>query len=70
MKECFGNCGNLRLKWSNRSAMHYIVIDEEKMRECDQCPQFAACAWRVQIRLFKQLVKWCDEQRHQDQVTL
>ena len=64
MKECFGECGGLRLKWSSRSDMHYLVIDEEKKIECNECELFAQCAWQVQIKLFKELIKRCDELRH------
>ena len=63
MKECFGECGGLRLKWSSRSEMHYLVIDEEKMNECQGCDLFAQCAWQGQIKLFKELIKWYDELR-------
>jgi len=70
MKECFGKCGGLRLKWSNRSDMHYLVTNEEKMSECQKCDLFAQCAWQVQIRLFKELIKWCDEMRHSPNLTI
>ncbi len=70
MKECFGKCGGLQLKWSNRSQVHYLVTDEEKMLECDQCELFAQCAWRVQIKLFKQLIKWHNESRDRFNMTL
>jgi len=64
-KECFGNCGHTKIKWSEHAAMHYIAIDEQKMRECDHCEVFAQCAWRVQIRIFKELIKWYDEDHRQ-----
>jgi len=70
MKECFGACGGFRLKWSSRSTMHYIVIDEEKMKECETCDQFAQCAWRVQINMFRQLIRWHDEKQENQPVSL
>ena len=69
-KECFGRCGNLKLKWSSHAAMHYIATSDEKMDECDRCDVFAQCSWRVQMRLFKELVKWIDDDRREDQVIL
>ena len=69
MKECFGQCSGLRLKWSSRSDMHYLVTDEEKMGECNECELFAQCAWQVQIKLFKELIKWCDNARRNPGLT-
>lgn len=69
-KECFGRCGNLKLKWSSHAAMHYIAVSDEKMDECDRCEVFAQCSWRVQIRLFKEIIKWIDDDRRELQVIL
>jgi hypothetical protein len=69
-KECFGKCGNVRIRWSDHASMHYIATDEAKMSECDRCEVFAQCSWRVQIRIFKELIKWYDEDHRQLNVIL
>ena len=63
MKECFGQLGNTTVKWIERSGVHFIVTDEEKMKECRECELFSQCAWEKSLALFKEMFKLIDQDR-------
>ena len=63
MKECFGQLGNITIKWIQRSAVHVIRTDEEKMVECRDCELLAQCACEKNLAMFKEMIKLIDEQR-------
>lgn len=65
MKECFGQLGNTTIKWIERSAVHLIRTDEERMKECLECELFNQCAWEKTLALFKEMLRLIDEQRSQ-----
>jgi hypothetical protein len=66
MKECFGELGNTTVKWIQRSGVHFIVTDEEKMKECRECESFSQCAWERNLALLREMLKSIDEQRPRD----
>ncbi len=66
MKECFGELGNTTVKWIQRSSVHFIVTDEEKMKECRECELFSQCAWERNLALLREMLKSIDEQRPRD----
>lgn len=63
MKECFGQLGNITIKWIERSGVHFIRTDEEKMNECRQCELFSQCAWEKNLAFLKEMLKLIDEGR-------
>jgi len=63
MKECFGQLGNITIKWIGRSGVHLIRTDDEKMQECRQCELFCQCAFEKNLALLKKMLKLIDEQR-------
>jgi hypothetical protein len=63
MKECFGELGNTTVKWIQRSGVHFVATDEEKMKECHECELFSQCAWEMTLAILKETLKLVDEQR-------
>ncbi len=63
MKECFGQLGNITIKWIARSQVHFISTDEEKMNECRECEFFSQCAQEKNLALLKEMLRLIDEQR-------
>ncbi|MDZ4858160.1 MAG: hypothetical protein SGI88_04195 [Candidatus Hydrogenedentes bacterium] len=60
LKECFGQCGNLTIKFRDHSKQHYLRVDEEKLKECDVCPLFSKCMFLRYNELIKELLKLVD----------
>jgi hypothetical protein len=63
MKECFGQLGNTTIKWIARSQVHFIITDEEKMKECRECELFSQCAYEKNLALLKEMLRLIDEQQ-------
>lgn len=61
MKECFGQLGNLSLRFRDHSKQHYLRVDEEKMKECNECRLFSRCMFVKHNELFKELLKMIDQ---------
>jgi hypothetical protein len=70
MKECFGELGNTTVKWIQRSGVHFIASDEEKIKECHECEMFSQCSWERTLTLFKEVLKLLNEQRSKDRKSL
>lgn len=70
MKECFGQLGNITIKWIQRSGLHVVRTDEEKMNECRECELLAQCACEKNLALFKEMLKLIDDQRPKKRGTL
>lgn len=56
-KECFGQLANMRVRYRDFSKQHYLYMDNEKLKECDQCPLFAKCMFLRYNELFKELLQ-------------
>jgi len=63
MKECFGQLGNIVIKWIARSQVHFVSTDEDKMAECRDCELFCQCAQEKNLSLLKEVLRLVDEQR-------
>lgn len=60
LKECFGQCGNLTIKFRDHSKQHYLRVDEEKLKECDACHLFNKCMFIKYNELIRELLKLLD----------
>ena len=60
VKECFGQCANLTIKYRDHSKQHYLRIDDEKLKECDACNLFSKCMFLKHNELIKDLLKLLD----------
>ena len=60
VKECFGQCANLSIKYRDHSKQHYLRVDEEKLKECDTCNLFNKCMFIKYNELIKDLLKMLD----------
>ncbi len=55
-KECFGHLASARIKFRDHSKQHYFSIDQEKLKECDQCPLFNKCMFLKYNDIFKEML--------------
>ena len=67
VKECFGQLANLKIAYNNSTRKHYLRVDDEKLKECDQCPLFNKCMFLRYNELMKELLQMIDEAGGQDQ---
>ncbi len=70
MKACFGKAQNAELRFISRSQVHFIATDDEKWKECAECPILQPCGWKTSLRLMKQMVRMIDQQRLRGMKTL
>ncbi len=61
LKECFGQCANMTIRFRDHSKQHYLRIDEEKLKECDTCPLFNKCMFLKYNDIIKDLLKQIDD---------
>jgi len=61
VKECFGRCANMTIRFRNHSKQHFLRIDEEKLKECDRCPLFNKCMFLRYNDLIKELLQMIDK---------
>lgn len=60
VKECFGRCANMSVRFRDHSKQHYLRIDEEKLKECDRCPLFNKCMFVRYNDVIKELLQLID----------
>ena len=60
IKECFGRCANMTIRFRDHSKQHYLRIDEEKLKECDRCPLFNKCMFLRYNELIKEMLQFID----------
>jgi hypothetical protein len=60
VKECFGQCANMTIKFRDHSKQHYLRVDEEKLKECDTCNLFNKCMFLRYNELIKDMLKLLD----------
>ena len=61
MKECFGQLANTTIRYNNSTKKHYLRVDEEKLKECDQCPLFTKCMFLRYNEIFQELLRLVDQ---------
>ena len=69
-KECFGQCANVSIRYRNMSHEHYLYVDEEKYRECADCPWFAQCLFQRYNTILRDLIRLVDRQGKDDRPRL
>jgi len=60
-KECFGQLANIKIARNNSTRKHYLRVDDEKLKECDQCSLFNKCMFLRYNELIKELLEKIDE---------
>ncbi len=60
MKECFGQCANLSVRFRDHSKQHYLRVDEEKLKECDTCSLFTKCMFLRYNEIVRELLVLID----------
>ena len=60
MKECFGQLANIKIAYNNSTRKHYLRVDDEKLKECDQCPLFNKCMFLRYNELMKEMLELID----------
>lgn len=60
-KECFGQLANVTIRLNNSTRKHFLRYDEEKLKECDQCPLFAKCMFLKYNDVFKRMLELIDD---------
>ena len=61
VKECFGQLANMKIAYNNSTRKHYLRIDDEKLKECDQCSLFGKCMFLRYNELMKEMLRLVDE---------
>ena len=61
MKECFGQLANLTIRYNKSTQKHYLRVDDEKLKECDQCPLFTKCMFLRQNDIIRELLRLIDD---------
>lgn len=67
LKECFGQLANMKIAFNNSTRKNYLRVDEEKLKECDQCSLFNKCMFMRYNELMKEMLKIIDEKGESDQ---
>lgn len=67
VKECFGQLANLKIAYNNSTRKHYLRVDDEKLKECDQCPLFNKCMFLRYNELMKEMLQLIDDPGGPDQ---
>lgn len=60
IKECFGRCANMTVKFRDHSKQHYLRVDEEKLKECDHCALFNKCMFVRYNEIIRELLQLID----------
>ncbi len=63
-KECFGELANMALRFRAQSQNYFLFVDDQKLKECDQCQYFNKCMFVKYNELFGEMVKLLNEQRN------
>ena len=66
LKECFGQVGNTKIHFNNSTQKHYLRVDEEKMKECNECHLFARCMFLRYNELMQEMLRLLDESGSKD----
>lgn len=61
LKECFGQLGHLKITYNNSTRKHYLRVDDEKLKECDQCPLFNKCMFLKYNEVLREMIDMLDE---------
>ena len=61
MKECFGRCAHLSIRYRDLSRQHFLHVDEEKLQECNECPLFAQCMFLRHNEVIRDLLRMMDQ---------
>lgn len=61
MKECFGELANMSIRFRSSTGKHFLNVDEEKFKECDNCDLFQKCMFVKYNAIFKDLLRMLDE---------
>ncbi len=65
-KECFGQLANLSIRYNNRNQRHFLRVDEEKFKECDECPLFTKCMFLRYNEIIRDILRMMDESGAKD----
>ena len=60
-KECFGELGNMVVRFNNSTQKHYLRTDDEKLKECDRCSLFTKCMFLRYNDMFRELLRMVDD---------
>ena len=69
-RECYGRCGNLSIRYRDRVRRHYLRVDREKLKECEDCPVFAKCMFLRYNKLIRDMIRMIDDLRPEDFFTI
>ena len=61
VKACFGELANMKIAYNNSTRKHYLRVDDEKLKECDQCPLFGKCMFLRYNELMKEMLQLIDQ---------
>ena len=61
LKECFGQLANMKIAFNNSTRKHYLRTDDEKLKECDQCPLFSKCMFLRYNELMREMLEMIDD---------
>ncbi|GMV99398.1 MAG: hypothetical protein AMXMBFR84_05370 [Candidatus Hydrogenedentota bacterium] len=61
MKECFGQLGNMSIRYRDQSKQHYLRVDDVKLKECDTCNLFTKCMFLKYNELIREVLQKLDE---------
>lgn len=64
VKECFGQCANMSVRYRDHSKQHYLRIDDDKLKECDVCDFFAKCMFVRYNETLKEMLRLIDQAGH------
>lgn len=65
-KECFGELANMTVRYNNSTKKHYLRVDDEKLKECDNCPLFSKCMFMRYNEIIQELLRLIDESEATD----
>lgn len=65
-KECFGELANLTVHYNKGTRKHFLRQDDEKLKECDNCPLFTKCMFLRYNDLFRELLRILDDTGTED----
>lgn len=66
MKECFGQLGNMSIRYIEQSRQHVLRMDDEKLKECDTCHLFTKCMFLRYNDLMRTMLRMLDERTARD----
>jgi hypothetical protein len=56
-KECFGQLAHMTIRFNNSTRKHYLRVDDQKLKECDQCNLFNKCMFLKYNELIRELLR-------------